>query len=347
MKTWSKILGLMLAIALLSPVFNTSFAQDDNSEKLTILTTTTQAYDATRIIAQDKIEVLPLMGAGVDPHLYKATEADIALMNSADAIFYSGLHLEGQLGEVFEALGERNIRTYAISDAVYDAGLVLEWIPVSETQGTSDPHFWFDPRNWQVTVAGIADILSEIDPDNAEFYSDNAEAYIEQLQLLYEWGLEALSQVPEAQRVLVTSHDAFQYFGDAFDWEVRGLQGISTQSEAGVADIQDIADFVVENQIPVMFVESSVPPNTIEAVQSAVLSQGFNVEIGVRVLYSDAMDAPDTFGGTYVGMIATNVITILQSYGYEIPEWPEDLEPVPPVEPLTLSLNEAEEAPTE
>ena len=145
--------------------------------------------------------------------------------------------------------------------------------------------------------------------------------------MLFNWAFDAMQQVPEGQRVLVTSHDAFQYFGSAFGWAVRGLQGISTQDEAGVSDVQEIADFVVQNEIPVMFVESSVPPDAIEAVQEAVQSQGFDVGIGVRELYSDAMGAPGDFGGTYIGMIAQNVITVLQSYGYEIPAWPDDLQP--------------------
>ncbi|HLA45007.1 MAG TPA: zinc ABC transporter substrate-binding protein, partial [Aggregatilineales bacterium] len=190
----------------------------------------------------------------------------------------------------------------------------------------------FDPRNWELVTMSLAETLAEVDPDNADRYMTNAEAYVEELHTLYEWGVDAMALVPESQRVLVTSHDAFQYFGDAFGWEVRGLQGISTQDEAGVADIQDIAAFVVEREIPVMFVESSVPPGTIEAVQEAVRSRGFDVGIGVRVLFSDAMGEPGTFGGTYIGMIGTNVITILQSFGVEVPQWSAGLTAQPSAE---------------
>jgi manganese/zinc/iron transport system substrate-binding protein len=272
------------------------------------------------------------MGAGVDPHLYKPTESDIAAMNAAQLVVYSGLNLEGQFDAVFAALGERQIRTYALATKVDAEGLTLQERVAEGSVAVTDPHFWFDPRNWQLVTTELAAVLAETDPDNADFYTANAEAYVAQLEALYTWGVEAMAAVPEAQRTLVTSHDAFQYFGDAFGWQVRGLQGISTASETSVADVQALAQFVVQQKIPVMFVESSVPPNTIRAVQEAVRAAGGDIRLGVRELYSDAMDAPDTYGGTYIGMIATNVITILQSFGVEVPAWPEGLEPVPSAE---------------
>jgi manganese/zinc/iron transport system substrate-binding protein len=277
------------------------------------------------------------MGAGVDPHLYQPTEANIVAMNHADAVIYSGLHLEGQFDVVFEALGEQGIRTYAMSRPVKNAGYTFGGFHLSEElTNVDDPHFWFDPRNWQMAVEGVAETLADLDPDHADIYMNNAEAYIDQLQILYEWGVDAMALVPERQRTLVTSHDAFQYFGDAFGWNVRGLQGISTQDEAGVADIQDIAEFVIENQIPVMFVESSVPPDAIEAVQEAVNNGGGNVGIGVRQLFSDAMGEPGNFGGTYIGMIGQNIITVLQSYGVDVPAWSPELDIQPPPAVLTM-----------
>lgn len=167
-------------------------------------------------------------------------------------------------------------------------------------------------------------------------YLNNAEAYSEQLDILFAWGEEAMSQVPEDQRYLITSHDAFQYFGDAFGWQVIAVQGISTEAEAGVGDIQAIVDTVIDYQIPVIFVESSVPVATIEAVQAAVEAAGYEVSVGIRPLYSDAMGNAGTFGGTYIGMIAENIYTILQSYqaaGFEltIPAYPEDLLPAAPI----------------
>ncbi len=335
----------LVVIVIIGMLLTGAIAQDTvtNGDKLTIVATTTQAADALRVVAGDLVNIVQLMGPGVDPHLYQPTEADVQAMSTADAVLYSGLHLEGQFDTVFEALGQTDIYIHALSEPVYTAGFILEWVPTQATQGTEDPHFWFDPRNWQLAIDGVAEMLTDLDPDNTQVYRANADAYIEQLDLLYEWGLEALSQIPEKQRVLVTSHDAFQYFGDAFGWEVRGLQGISTQDEAGVADIQDIAEFVVEREIPVMFIESSVPPDTIEAVQEAVQARGGEVNIGVRVLFSDAMGEEDTFGGTYIGMLGQNIITILQSYGYPIPEWPEELLPIPPEELLNMQDVEVKE----
>jgi manganese/zinc/iron transport system substrate-binding protein len=270
------------------------------------------------------------MGAGVDPHLYTPTESDVAAMSRADAVFHNGLFLEGRMGELFEALGERNVVTYAVSQPVKDAGFTIGGFNLSEEfSNVDDPHFWFDPRNWEMAAIGLAEELGKLDPANADVYLANAEAYVEQLVELYAWMEEAMSQVPEEKRILVTSHDAFQYFGDAVSWEVRGLQGISTESEAGVADIQELARFIVEHDIPVIFIESSVPPNAIRAVQEAVRSEGGMVEVGERVLFSDAMGSAGEFGGTYIGMLATNVITIVQGFGYEVPPFPESLGVLP------------------
>ena len=336
MNTTKSLTSLLLTLLLLAGLTVPAMAQDE--AQLHIVTTTTQATDLVNILGGEHIRVTGLMGPGVDPHLYQPTESDIAAMNEADAVFYSGLHLEGQFDTVFEGLGERDILTYAIARPVDQAGFVFNnFNPDASGQGTADPHFWFDPRNWQLTVTATAEVLGELDPAHADEYLANAEAYNAQLDLLFAWASDAMLQIPERQRVLVTSHDAFQYFGSAFGWTVRGLQGISTEDEAGVADVQEVAGFVVENEIPVMFVESSVPPDAIEAVQEAVQSQGFEVGIGVRELYSDAMGAPDEFGGTYIGMIAQNVITVLQSYGYEVPAWPDGLEPAPPAELIELA----------
>lgn len=291
--------------------------------KLKVVATTTQAADLVQIIAGDRVELTGLMGSGVDPHLYKPTEADIRAMNRADMVIYSGLHLEGQFTEIFENIAKQNVRTYALAALVEREGFVL---PSQYDLGVHDPHFWFDPRNWQLAIEGLVQVLSEEDPANAQFYTENGAAFYEQLDLLYTWGVGAMMLVPEEQRVLITSHDAFQYFGDAFGWQVRGLQGISTADEAGVGDVQALADFVVRQQIPVLFVESSVSPRTIESVQEAAASAGWRVSIGGQ-LYSDAMGTVGTFGGTYIGMIAENIITIVNAYGYadSLPAWPDGL----------------------
>ena len=302
---------------------------------LRIVSTTTQASDLIRVLTAglpgDAIELTALMGSGVDPHLYLPTEKDIRAIQEADAVFYNGLHLEGQLSTVFATLGERGISSYALANPVERAGYIIGGFTLSqEYTDVADPHFWFDPRNWQMSAADAAIALAELSPENASLFAENARAYEEQLIDLYDWSRLALSSVPEGQRVLVTSHDAFQYFGAAFNWQVRGLQGISTEDEAGVADIQQLVAFVMENEIPVLFVESSVPPDTIEAVREAVQAAGGEVRLGIRTLYSDAMDDPTAYGGSYLGMIVSNTLIILESYrcaglSIDIPTLPASL----------------------
>ena len=312
-----------------------------------IVATTTQASDLSRILAADVsgIEITPLMGAGVDPHLYQPTESDIRAMNAADMVVYSGLHLEGQFDTVFEALREQGTLIYSLSKPVKDGGFVIGGFGADQNQaGTDDPHFWFDPRNWELTVSDLAQTLAELDPDNADSYTAHADAYNGQLRLLFAWADEGMRSVPEAQRYLVTSHDAFQYFGAAFGWQMAGIQGISTEDETGVGDIQRTAQFVVDQEIPVLFVESSISPDTIEAVQAAIEAKGGAARVGVRELYSDAMGMPGTFGGSYIGMIAENVLTILQSYRCagapaDIPDWPDAMDIAPPQELLTVSCD--------
>jgi len=310
---------------------------------LKIVATTTQASDLTRIltVGVDSVQITGLMGAGVDPHLYQPTESDIAAMNVADMVVFSGLNLEGQMGTVLNALSEQGVDVIALSQPVREAGFTIGGFDLSdEFTNVDDPHFWFDPRNWQMSTQWLADALSEADPANADTYQANAEAYIASLDALFAWADEGLRSVPEGQRYHVTSHDAFQYFGSAFGWQMEAIQGISTEDEAGVADIQNVVDFVVTHDVPVIFIESSVPPNTVRAVIEAVEAEGGQLRLSIRELYSDAMGVPGTFGGTYVGMLAENVLTILQSYqcaGIEvlIPEWPETLEPAVPEDMLT------------
>jgi manganese/zinc/iron transport system substrate-binding protein len=303
-----------------------------------IVATTTQAADLVLQLAQGAqgVTVTGLMGPGVDPHLYQPTESDIEAMSRADMVVYNGLHLEGQFDAVFRALRERGVSVYSLGEAVKAAGFIVE---AEDELGVDDPHFWFDPLNWALAAEALAEALAERDPANAEVYRANAADYVERLYLLNDWALEAMGSVPEAQRLLLTSHDAFFYFGAAFGWRVSAVQGISTQAEAGVGDIQAVVQQVLSERIPVIFVESSVPPNTIRAVVEAVAAAGGRVQIGLRDLYSDAMGDPDTFGGTYIGMIAENVYTILQSFAcagvnVTIPPWPQALAPTPPDELL-------------
>ncbi len=335
--------GLVLSSAFVfagggqeSPSIQGSHSADDGV--LRIVGTTTQASDLLRILSKgaENVEITGLMGAGVDPHLYKPTERDMRAMNNADVVIYSGLHLEGQFDTVFRALHERGVVVYALSEPVKSGGFVIGGFDRALSKlGSDDPHFWFDPRNWELSVRGLAALLAEIDPEQAEVYRANGETYAVQLELLYAWANEGMRSVPEGQRYIVTSHDAFQYFGAAFGWRMAAIQGISTEDEAGVGDIQQTVDFVIDNRIPVLFIESSIPPGTIQAVIEAIRAEGEEARLGIRELYSDAMGAPGTFGGTYVGMLAENVYTILQSYrdaGVDvvIPEWPAGLDISPP-----------------
>ena len=325
----------LLALLLLAP--GMSVAAVDGSD---IVATTTQAADLLRILSAgaDSLRFTALMGAGVDPHLYQPTESDIVAMNRAEMVVYSGLHLEGQFETVFEALAEQGVVVYGLSEPVRAAGFIIGGYDLSDQlTDVADPHFWFDPRNWQLTVADLAEELAALDRPNAEIYRANAAAYIEQLSLLYDWAKAGLRSIPEGQRYLVTSHDAFQYFGAAFGWRMQAIQGLSTEDEAGVGDIQATVDFVSEHDIPVLFVESSIPPDTVEAVIEAVRASGREARLGLRELYGDAMDEPGSFGGTYIGMIAANALTIMQSYAcagadVTIPDWSADLQPQPPAE---------------
>ncbi|MEM9950486.1 MAG: zinc ABC transporter substrate-binding protein [Chloroflexota bacterium] len=339
-----KRLFALCAIGILMIASSVS-AQED--ETLNIVATTTQAVDIANILTDgvETVNITALMGAGVDPHLYQPTEADISAMNDADIVIYNGLNLEGQFDTVFQALSEQGTSIFALGNPVKDEGFIVGGFELSdELQDVDDPHFWFDPRNWEISVTALAEELAELDPDNADMYTANSEGYLEQLALIFEWADEAMSLIDEEQRFIVTSHDAFQYFGTAFGWQMVAIQGLSTEDEAGVGDIQETVDFILENEIPVIFIESSLPPDTVEAVVEAVQDEGGELRVGVRELYSDAMGEPDTFGGTYVGMIAENVFTILQSYqcagtDITIPDFPADLDAQPDEDILNVNCD--------
>jgi len=223
----------------------------------------------------------------------------------AEVIFYTGLHLEATMGEVLEEM-EGRVRTVAVSRGIPPSHLLSP----PEFQGNYDPHIWFDVSLWMQAVPAIRDALAAHDPDGADLYRANAQAYLGELEALHAYVLAQAARVPREQRVLVTAHDAFNYFGRAYGFEVRGLQGIGTSSEAGTADVQELAAFIAARRIPAIFVESSIPPRTIEAVQAAVRARGYDVRIGGQ-LYSDALGDPEGPAGTYVGMVRHNIDTIV------------------------------------
>jgi manganese/zinc/iron transport system substrate-binding protein len=251
------------------------------------------------------VKVEALMGPGVDPHLYKARAGDVRSLARADLILYNGLHLEAAMGEVLEEMTGR-VRTVAVTEGISRTLLLAP----PEFVGAYDPHVWFDVTLWMEAARRIATALAEADSAHAAAYAERADSYLEELRALDTWARARASEVPRNRRVLVTAHDAFNYFGRAYGFEVRGLQGISTASEAGTADVQRLADEITRRRIPAIFVETSIPLRTVEALQAAVRSRGFDVQIGGS-LYSDAMGSGGTPEGTYIGMVRHNMNTIV------------------------------------
>ncbi len=298
-----KLFILFAFIAVLSCKNN-----QPNNGKPNIVTTTTIITDLVKNIGGDHINVQGLMGSGVDPHLFKASEGDVSKLANADIIFYGGLHLEGKLVEVFEKMSRQNIKTIAVSDALDKTTLIAsELFP-----GNYDPHIWFNIDYWIQITQYVTDQLSKTDPENKLFYETNAKNYIEKLEVLKEEVITTIQTLPKEKRILVTAHDAFSYFGKAYDFEVVGLQGLSTATEAGVQDVQKLATFIIDKKVKAIFVESSVPKRTIEALQAAVTSKGHDVSIG-GTLYSDALGNAGSMEGTYIGMFQYNVNTIVNA----------------------------------
>ena len=299
-------LGLFLVSLLLGcgPV-ETHTTRIVAGETIRVVTTIGMITDAVEQVGGTRVEVEGLMGPGIDPHLYKASEGDLRRLERADVIFYGGLHLEAKMADVLERIGERRA-TQAVTNAIPRSTLLRP----AQFKGQYDPHVWFDVTLWMKAVEQIRDRLAELDPRSATLYRRNAAAYLEELRQLDDYVHEQALRVPEGRRVIITAHDAFNYFGEAYGFEVRGLQGISTAAEAGAGDVQGLAKFIAGNRIPAIFVESSVSSRTIEAVREAVRSRGFDVEIGGS-LFSDAMGDPGTPEGTYVGMVRHNVDTIV------------------------------------
>ena len=297
------LLLLSAALACAGP----SGAGGDVAERtIRAVATTSIVADAVREVGGDRVEVTGLMGPGVDPHLYRASEGDVRRMSGADIVFYNGLHLEGRMSELFAEMGARGVRTVAVAEVVDTAQLLRP----PEFEGAYDPHVWMDVALWSETVDRIAAALIELDPTHAETYRSRAAAYSNRLDSLDAFVRNRVADVPENIRVLVTAHDAFNYFGRAYGFEVRGLQGISTVAEAGTADVQELARYVAEARIPALFVETSVSPRSIEAVQAAVRARGFEVRVGGN-LYSDALGGVGSGAETYEGMIRHNVETIV------------------------------------
>lgn len=278
---------------------------------LKLVATTNVVADLAATIGGERVTVQGLMGPGVDPHLYKASEGDLRRIAAADVAVYNGLHLEARMGDVLGRLAGRP-RPVAVAEAI-PVELLLD---DPDEGGMADPHIWFDPELWVRAGAHLAEFLGGVDPDGSEYYRIRSEEMKVMAAKLMAELQHAVETVPVEQRVLVTAHDAFGYFGRAFGFEVHGLQGVSTVAEAGAADVQALASFVAERRIPAIFVESSVSPRTIHALQAAVRARGFEVAIGGE-LFSDALDAPGTPAGTWAGMMRHNVAVIVAALAPE------------------------------
>jgi manganese/zinc/iron transport system substrate-binding protein len=271
-----------------------------------VVATTTIVADLVGRIGGEDVALEALMGPGVDPHLYKPSAGDVWRLSSARAVFYSGLHLEGKMGEVFSEMSRRGVTTVAVTDCIPES----ELISASGFGGVHDPHCWFDVALWSHAAECVGEALSELDPDHAAAYRSRADAYRAELAALDGWVRERAASLPAQRRVLVTAHDAFSYFGRAYGFEVRGLMGVSTVAEAAAADVQELARLIVDRRIPAIFVESSVSPRFIRALREAVAARGFEVAIGGS-LYSDALGDPAGPAATYPGMVRSNIETIV------------------------------------
>jgi manganese/zinc/iron transport system substrate-binding protein len=297
--------GLVLFLALVCLTACQPKAKDKQRERLMIVTTTGMIADAVKNVTGESADVVALMGAGVDPHLYKATQGDLQKLTDADIIFYNGLHLEGKMAEVLQKLG-RTKTVIAVTENIAEDKLRLI------TEDIHDPHIWFDVKLWKEAVTVIEQTLVKVDSAKQPIYQTNAKRYVSQLDSLDRAVAEQILTIPETQRVLITAHDAFGYFGDAYAMEVRGLQGISTVSEFGLKDVTELVDFIISRKIKAIFVETSVSEKSINAVIEGCKNRDWPVSIGGS-LYSDAMGEANTPEGTYIGMVSKNVSTIVSA----------------------------------
>lgn len=298
------------ALAVLG--FATAPAQA-TSDKINVVVTTGMIADAVTEVGGDLVEVKALMGPGVDPHAYRQTRTDIVALTRADLVLWHGLYLEAQMEELLLELGQiRNV--VAVGETVPQDLLIAH----ADYDGRYDPHVWMVPDLWQHVVLGVASSLSEIAPEHTEVFSDNADAHLSDIDQLNEYALRATETVPQQARVLLTAHDAFGYFGQAYGFEVVGVQGISTESEAGLDRIGMLVGMLVSRDIRAVFVESSVSDRNMRALIEGAAAQGHGVQIGGE-LFSDAMGELGTYEGTYLGMIDHNITTIVDALGGDVP----------------------------
>ena len=280
-----------------------------------ITTTTGMVNDIVKNITGDRAELKHLIGEGIDPHLYKPTRSDVVAFLKADVIFYSGLMLEGKMADVLVKVATKGKPVYAVTELI-DEKYLLE---PSGFSGHYDPHVWMDVSSWMKAVKAALKALVEYDVSGKGYYHKNAENYLQQLQELDDYVKKIIATIPQKSRVLVTAHDAFNYFGRAYQLEVKGIQGISTESEAGLKDINGLVNEIVARGVKAVFVETSVADKNIRALIEGARVKGHDVKIGGK-LFSDAMGAPGTYEGSYIGMIDHNATVIVRGLGGRAPE---------------------------
>lgn len=306
---------LAAALALAAP------AAKADEAPLRVLATIGMIADVAQNVAGDCAEVTALLGAGTDPHYHSATPRDVAALAAAELIFYVDRTLEERLADVLDGFRDRT-PTLGLAGAAFGTGELLE---DPDAPGAMDPHLWMDVSRWARIAPVIADAIADERPSCAQAMAANVQDYTAQLDALHGWVADAIASIPEGGRKLVTAHDAFYYFADAYGIEAsEAIEGISTASEASIGDIRAVADFVVEHQVPAVFVETTINPRTIEALVAELRARGHEVAIGGE-LFSDAMGDAGTPEGSYIGMIRANTLTITQALGGTSPEWPEAL----------------------
>lgn len=306
------IASVWLGVTGCAPKSDTADADPAAGGRYQVVGTVGMITDVVRNIAADRAAVVGLIGEGVDPHLYKPTRKDVVTLNQADVVFYNGLRLEGAMTDLLERLATTDKPVRAVTATILgETDYLLE---KDDGSARTDPHVWMDVAGWIRAVPVIVDTLATYDSANAVAYQQNGDVYIEKLRALDAYAREALATIPAEKRVLVTAHDAFQYFGRAYGLEVRGIQGISTESEAGVRDLENLIDFIVERELPAVFVESSVGDKNVRALVEGARARGHTVAIG-GTLFSDAMGPAGSYEGTYIGMIDHNVTTITNALG--------------------------------
>lgn len=305
--------GILKSALIAVTVLLSGGVQALSAAPLTVVATTGMIADAARAVGGDAVTVSALMGPGVDPHSYRQTRSDIVAMTKADLVLWHGLYLEAQMEDFFADLGKKR-RVVAVAEAVDKSRLLGH----QDYAGRYDPHVWMDPALWTGVVVAVRDALTEAQPSDAAAFKANAEAYLAELAALDAYSREVLASVPQGSRVLLTAHDAFSYFGRAYGYEVIGIQGISTQSEAGLNRVSELVDLLVSRKIAAVFVESSVSDRNIRALIEGAAAKGHEVRIGGE-LFSDAMGETGTYEGTYLGMIDHNVTLITRALGGTAP----------------------------